>query len=175
MEPKDYLRCASRLCKKMNGYVKEDLIVIEADIQFSVSKYKKNGGSSSTSSFYTMRNVVFSKDLLNKKKMDLIFKHKFGSIEDLKRKYYQTDYDYSTNKRMSISVGYKTKVNYECNMIYLYNELKVKNSKYGFGTENFENKCAIETYWNSESDEGKKRAYKGAKNNDIFSHLIVTL
>lgn len=99
MEPKDYLRCGSRLCKKMNGYVKEDLIVIEADIHFSVSKYKKNGGSSSTSSFYTLRNVIFSKDLLNKK-MELTFKHKYGSIEELKRKYYELEYDYNTNKRM---------------------------------------------------------------------------
>lgn len=99
MEPKDYLRCGSRLCKKMNRYVKEDLIVIEADIHFSVSKYKKNGGSSSTSSFYTLRNVIFSKDLLNKN-LKLIFKHKYGSIEELKCKYYQRDFDYNSNKRM---------------------------------------------------------------------------
>lgn len=105
-------------CKKMNGYVKEDLIVIQAS---SVSKYKKNGGSSSTSSFYTLKNVIFAEDLIKNKKMELIFKHRNGPFDELKCKYYQSDsdYEYNTNKRMYITIRY-----FNDKMVDLYDELK---------------------------------------------------
>jgi hypothetical protein len=156
----------------MNGYVKEDLIVIQACIQFSVEMYKKNGGSSSTSSFYTLKNVVFAKDIMNNKKKDLIFKHKHGAFDELKHKYYQPDgdYEYNTKKRMYITIRYYV----NDKMVDLYDELKVKTSKYGFGSEKFENKCQVKTYWTSEWDD-KERTYESAHGNDVLSHLIVTI